>query len=236
MAVIAAVILRDDEETPIGPPPTATAPADGWTPERTRSRCARRPARRFLQPSPSGLDAELYCVAKATPTGSPCPLLYPYEGPVEGWHWALEVTQGGQSALFEVRGTPIVTHFDDDSLLVHDGTTREARFRLLDADGSAVPLRLVSDLAPAVPGPEVVLIEDLDVWRHGSIGPDDPHPRPYLVDDSVGTLQPLDVPKEVLWWASNFDEFLLGRQRRLPGHLAAARWHVRPPRHRLPRG
>lgn len=210
-----AVARQDDPgPTPLqvtdDPEPTSTTTVVGWSPERTRDEGS--PVG-FLAgrdgPSPSGLDAEVYCTGPAIPTGSPCDHYHSYD-PEEEQHWAVEVTQGEQSALFEVRGPPIAEDFDEDSLLVQDGTDQDPRFRLLQADGTATPLRVVSDLAPAAPGPDVILIEDLAVYRRGSFGPDDPLPQPHLVDDDAGTLQRLDVPEEVRWWGVNVDEILWG--------------------------
>ena len=111
--------------------------------------------------------------------------------------------------------------FDEDSVLVEDGTDQAPRFRLLQADGTALELRLIGDLATAIPGPDVVLIEDLHPYRLGMTGPDDPEstliswttPPAHSNSgraggDRVVELQRRRVP--------------LGRER-LPGHLAAAR-------------
>lgn len=160
-------------------------------------------------PSPSGLDAQLYCTGKATPTGSPCDSYHPYD-PAEDQRWTIEVTQEGRSALFDVRGTPFISDFDEDSLLVQDGTEQAVRFRLLQADGTSMKLRLFDELAPALAGPDVVLIQALDVYRKGSFGSDGNSEHPYLVDDRNGTLQRLDVPPEIEWWGPNVDEFLWG--------------------------
>jgi len=62
----------------------------------------------------------LYCIGQPTPTGSPCDRYHPYD-PEEDQHWALEVTHGGRSALFDVHGQPWARYFDEDSILVHDG-------------------------------------------------------------------------------------------------------------------
>lgn len=191
-------------------PTPSPAALEEWTPERTR---AEGSPVGFLGgpsgPSPSGLDAQLYCISQAIPSDSPCDRYHSYD-PEEDQHWAVEVTQGGRSALFEVLGTPLVEDFDEDSFLVEDGTDQAPRFRLLQADGTAVQLRELSDLAPAIPGPDVLLIQNLDVYRRGSVGADGPEEPPYLVDDRAGTLQRLDVPEEIKWWGPNVDEFLWG--------------------------
>ena len=209
-----AVALQDDPapaplEVTHDPEPSTTATVEEWTPERTRAEGSPVEFLAARGPSPSGLDAQLYCIGQAIPTGSPCDRYHPYD-PEEDQHWALEVTQAGRSALFDVRGTPWAGDFDEDSLLVQDGTGQAVRFRLLQADGTAVQLRVVSDLAPAIPGPDVMLIEDLDGYRSGMIGPDGGQVHPYLVDDRAGTLQLLDVPEEIEWWGPNVDELLWG--------------------------
>jgi hypothetical protein len=79
----------------------------------------------------------------------------------------------------------------------------QARARLLQADGTAVELRRLTDPAPAVPGPGVVVIDKSNRVLAGS---DDL----YLVDDTAGTIQRLDAPKKVRYWGPNVDEFLWG--------------------------
>lgn len=172
----------------------------GWTPERIRAEGSQANLPEFRTgPSSSGLDAQLYCVA------SNCGFL---DGELDR-RWALEVTQGDQSALFDVRGIPWGKDLDDDSILVQDGTDQRVRFRLLQADGSAVRLRMDSHPAFAAPGPDVMLIDALDVYRRGYVGPDD-GARPYLVDDRTATLRPLSAPEEIKGWGPNVDEFLWG--------------------------
>lgn len=183
-----------------------TATGAGWTPERIRAEGAPR-GDVFdygLGPAPSGLDAELYCVGEEACDEFPPDL----EG--RTGHVALEMTKGGQSVLFEVRGRPWARYFGDDSILVEDGFGQAVRFRLLNADGTAVQLRMVSDSAPAAPGPDVVLIQDLDRARDFQVGPDGPGIHPYLVDDRAGTIRPLDVPDGIEQWGPNVDEFLWG--------------------------
>ncbi len=183
---------------------TSPSTVEEWTPERTRAEGS--PVDLLYSwsgPAPSGLDAQLYC------TGG-CDEWKPDDVEGRTSHWALEVRQGGRSALFDVQGVPWARYFDEDSILVQDGINQVVRFRLLQADGTAVPLRRVSDLAPAVPGPDIMLIMDLDTYRRGTFGPDGPGEHPYLVDDRAGTLQLLDVPWEIEWWGPNVDEFLWG--------------------------
>ena len=188
--------------TSTGSPPTVRT----WTPERTR---AEGSPVDFLGSPPARIDTQLYCTGQPVPSGSPCDSYHAYD-PGEDQHWALEVAQGGRTAVFEVQGTPWAADFDRDSILVQDGTDRTPRFRLLQADGTAVRLRLLRDLAPAAPGPDVILVQDLRVYRRGMIGPDGNGEHPYLVDARAGTLRPLDLPAGVEWWGSNVEEFLWG--------------------------
>jgi hypothetical protein len=196
--------------TPIpqpSPSPTGTpSTADGWAPERT---VAEGEPVGFLGSGPSDVRAQLYCIGDPIASGSPCDRYHPYD-PAEEQHWALEVAQGEQSAVFEVLGTPVAKDFDEQTILVQDGTQGATRLRLLRTDGTEVLLREVDDLAAAIPGPGVVLIGDLGVYRSGMAGPNDPPDRPYLVDVEGGTLQRLDVPAQIAWWGPNVDEFLWG--------------------------
>ena len=157
----------------------------------------------FAGPTASGLDAQLYCA------DVPCDLDFPYEAERD-LATELEVTPGGQSARFEVRSTPIALEFDEDSVLVQDGAGDDVRFRLLHADGTEVGLRVLDAPAPAVPGPDVMIIEDIDVYRSGMGGPDDPVAMPHLIDEEAATIQPLDLPTTVDWWAVDVDEALWG--------------------------
>jgi hypothetical protein len=152
----------------------------------------------------SGLQAEVYCAG-----GLACnDFYYPdFEGRTV--HWALNVVQGGESALFEVQGKPEAWYYDEDSILVHDGLDEALRFRLLQADGTTVELSMVDDPAPAVVGSDVVLVRELEVYRRGVFDPDRPNDHPYLVDESAGTVQPLGVPA-MDWWGTNLEEFLWG--------------------------
>jgi hypothetical protein len=206
---MAAAGLSDGQRTqePVHQPsPSETSTTgDGWTPERTRAEGSPVP---FLGSAPSGFDTQLYCATDSASSSSPCDRYHPYN-PDEDQHRAIEVTQGGESALFDIEGTPWAESFDEDSILVQDGTDDAPRFRLLQADGTAVQLRLLSERAPAVPGPDVMLIQALELHRLASIGDDKEEP-PYLVDDDAGTLQLLDVPQEIEWWGPNVDEALWG--------------------------
>jgi hypothetical protein len=189
--------------------PTTTG-EEAWTPERTRAEGS--PVELLATragPSPSGLEVQLYCAGPTTSTGSPCDRYHPYD-PAEVQHWALEVTQGERSALFDVQGTPLVRDFDEAAVLVQDGPDQAPRFRLLQADGTAVDLHQPGDLAPAVPGPDVMLVQDLGVYRRGSFGPEGPQEHPYSVDPLAGTLRRLDVPEEIEWWGPNVSELLWG--------------------------
>ena len=192
------------------PSPTASGSApegEAWTPERIR---AEGSPVSFLGSPPAGLETQLYCTGQPIPTGSPCDGYHTYD-PDEDQHWALEVARAGRSAVFEVRGTPWAADVDDDSILVQDGTDQAPRFRLLRVDGTAVRLRLLPGPAQAVPGPDVVLVQELAVYRRGMLGPDGTTgEHPYLLDDRAGTLRRLELPAGVKWWGSNVDEFLWG--------------------------
>lgn len=121
---------------------------------------------------------------------------------------ALELTDEGQTALFEVRYWVWVGPFDEDSVLVVDGAAQAGpgRYQLLKADGTVVPMEVIDDKVPAVPGPDVMRIVDFPSWSAGSGGPGDV----YLVDEDAGTISPLDVPDEeaIRYWGPNVDEFL----------------------------
>ena len=67
--------------------------------------------------------------------------------------------------LFDVQGQPWATYYGEDSILVQEDIDQSTRFRLLYADGTELTLRVVSDPAPAVPGPDVVLVQALDRAR-----------------------------------------------------------------------
>jgi hypothetical protein len=179
--------------------PTSTG---GWTPEQVRAE-GDVLADRF-GPAPAGLDADLYCF------GSEGCDDFPPDLPGRTSHLALELTQDGRSVLFDVQGRPWAQYYGEDSILVQDGFDESTRFRLLHADGTELTLRVLSDPAPAVPGPDVVLVQSLDRSRDFQVGPEGPGIEPYLVDASAGTLQPLDVPAEIKEWGPNVDEFLWG--------------------------
>jgi hypothetical protein len=161
-----------------------------------------------LGPAPGALlDAELYCVGEEGCDDWPPDL----EGSTS--HFALEITEmteNGRSALFEVRGRPFAKYFDEDSVLVLDGIDGEERYRLLQADGTELTLRVLDDPVPAGPGPEVVLVQALQDARNFQFGPEGSGFEPYVVDDRAGTLQPMDVPREVEWWGPNTDELIWG--------------------------
>ncbi|HVE99540.1 MAG TPA: hypothetical protein VNA12_10230 [Mycobacteriales bacterium] len=146
-----------------------------------------------------------------------------YDGPVEqggppysNVRAALEVTHDARSALFDYRystaNQPWVARFADDTVLVQDaewvpfGQARPVRYRLLQADGDAVELRMLEGRAPAAPGPGVVQIDDFSSWSAGGSGAEEL----YVVDTRAGTLQPLDVPEDIRYWGPNVGEFLWG--------------------------
>lgn len=180
----------------VTPSPSATA----WTPERIRAEGRLTQMPEFRQGlSETGLDAKLYCVAQS------CAFL----DSEKNRRWALEVTQGGRSALFDLDGIPWGRDYDADSLLVMDGTGETGRFRLLQADGTAVPLRMLSDPVSAAPGHDVMLLKSLEVYRRGYMSPSE-SPQPHRVDEQAGTIRPLDVPQDVDWWGPNVEEALWG--------------------------
>ncbi|MET0523742.1 MAG: hypothetical protein ABWZ91_03010 [Nocardioides sp.] len=126
------------------------------------------------------------------------------------FHSALEVTVDGyrSSGLFDLNGGPgewaeIATQpFDGDSFYVQDwsqqGGTQE-RYRLLNADGTTTDLTMLPTTAPPTAGPDVVrtTISSDGLAR---------------VDDTAGTIQPLDLPDAVFvqWAESAADELLWG--------------------------
>lgn len=205
---VTALGVSDGRQSPDPAPSPSETPTstDGWTPEQVRAEGAPLgdvfDAR--VGPAPSGLDAELYCF------GSEGCDDFPPDLSGRTSHLALELTRDGQSVLFDVQGRPWAQYYGEDSILVQDGFDQATRFRLLFADGTDVTLRVVGGLAPAAPGPDVVLIQDLDRARDFQVGPEGPGIEPYLVDDSAGTLQLLDVPDEVKEWGPNVEEFLWG--------------------------
>lgn len=177
------------------PTPTKSSKGDEWTPDRIREEGSGEE----VLTTTSGLSAYQYLVCD----GPGCD-----DTPIEDWHVALEVTQDDRSALFDVLGREArVKEFDGDSLLVQDAEPEtpddEVRVRLLQADGTAVELRRLDGPAPAVPGPEVVVIDTSNGLLAGS-------DSLYFVDDRAGTVQSLDAPKEVRYWGPNVDEFLWG--------------------------
>ena len=171
----------------------------------------------FLYDPASGLEVRRYALCD----GGPCSpdLAHPPRGTPR----ALEVIQDGRSALFEIPDVlpwirtgegrrywtagVSVRVFDEDSVLVQDveRVGGEARFRLLQADGTSSTLRKVSDdPAPALPGPEVLVLDTL-ASRYGGLEQD-----LYVVDDRARTLRPLDVPDDQIRTWGTYSELLLG--------------------------
>jgi hypothetical protein len=169
----------------------------------------------------SGITTRVYVVCDGS--RSECendrPLRVPYQ------HVALEVTQDGRSALFGLGANEqySVQEFDEDSVFVLDDPSnqwelnRSSRHRVLRADGSEVELRLLYDLAPAVPGPDLFIV---DYGEDTFDGFEDV----YRVNLRQRTLRPLDVPHlnpdgrlvqhllpdglDARHWGPNVDEFL----------------------------
>lgn len=209
LVTMAVTILPDRQRAvePASPTPTESpspSTSTEWTPERFREEGS---SDVLIPTTDSGLTATQYLACSGTCSG-------------ELSNRALEVTQDGQSALFEVRGlgsswAPVwVEVYDEDSVLVQDAAEEgrpegPVRFRLLQADGTAVELRPVDDPVPATPGPGVWVVDPYAAWGSGMSGPED-HQSLYFIDGPAGTLQPLDVPSEVDAWGPNVDEFLWG--------------------------
>lgn len=189
--------------------PDAPRPAEEWSLERIRDEGSRGD-RTVLE---SGLTAREYVVCdglRAQCEGDG-PLREPYE------HRALEVSQDGRSALFTLADSNFwVTAFDEASVLAMDNPhgARDpfgSRYRLLRIDGTEVPLEMVKDPVPAVPGASVVVVDFAD----GSADPEVLQ-HAFLVDEREGTLRPLDLPRNGAlpgllagrYWGPNTDEFL----------------------------
>lgn len=204
---IAGATLSGGERahTPVeqpSPTETESPSADGeWTPEEVRAEGSPGDPQGAIS-TETGLATRLYEVCD----GTRCDAV---DGPPEHLHVALEVTQAGQSAVFDLHYSPQpwVKAFDEDSVLVQDGEYGQpdglVRYRLLHADGTAVELQLLDNPAPAVPGAGVVLIDRYNSLLAGS-------EEVYLIDEGAGTLRPLDVPPDVRYWGPNVDEFLWG--------------------------
>jgi hypothetical protein len=135
-------------------------------------------------------------------------------------HFALEVAHDGQSALFGGDGDLpyVVTAYGEDSVIILDGEPAigvdpadpsYGRYRLLRADGTETRLRLEVDPAPAVPGPDVVVIDRARYEGEGKAAIQ----FAFRLDESAGTLRRLDVPRNDLRmggnsWGPNTDEAL----------------------------
>lgn len=196
---------EDNRTEPAPPAPSETpTPAAEWSPERIRDEGSPGDTQGTIPTTESGLTTRLYRVCD----GTRCD---PDDGLPEDLHVALEVTQDGRSAVFDLHYSiqPWVRAFDADSVLVQDaeqGLDQPVRYRLLQADGSAVQLQLVDTPASPVPGPGLVVIDDWSGWNAGMAGVG----MVYLVDERAGTLRPLDAPADVRYWGPNVDEFLWG--------------------------
>jgi hypothetical protein len=204
---------EDPRMTGPAPTPTDSPSTDAvWSLERIRSEGS--PENQTVTESGITTRAYVVCDGPRSACKSDPPLRVPYQ------HAALEVTQDGRSALFGV-GANVqywAAGFDADSVFVMDdprddawGDPQRVRYRLLRANGTEVQLRLLDDPAPAIPGPDVFVID------HGSEPDFDDFEHVYLVDEREGTLRPLDVPHllpddpsaiDARYWGPNVDEFL----------------------------
>jgi hypothetical protein len=163
----------------------------------------------------SGITTRAYivCDGPRSACENDQPLRVPYQ------HAALEVTQDGQSALFDLGANELywaaefhagwVFVMDDPRDDAWGGNVLEYRYRVLRADGAEVDLQLVTDVAPAVPGPDLFVVD------YGEDANHDGFEDVYLVDLRAGTLRPLDVPRPggigslpARHWGPNVDEFL----------------------------
>jgi hypothetical protein len=190
--------------------PGAPTPEQEWPLERIRREGS--PGDEMVMES--GLRAREYVVCDGPRAA--CENDRPLRAPFQSV--ALEVTQDGQSALFSMAAdvgedSHSVTAFDETSVFAMDdahelGDPSGLRYRLLRVDGTEVPLKLVTDTVPAVPGTGVLVIDfspgaDPETVQHA-----------FLVDERNGTLRPLDVPRNAdlglvgRYWGPNTDEFL----------------------------
>ncbi|RYU13481.1 hypothetical protein [Nocardioides iriomotensis] len=198
-----------------------------WTPERIRTEGALD----FAGPTTnSGPTVHVYAACGNAPCnnegdnpdliGVPFPLSKQWENAER----ALQVTSNGRSAVFEAAGggEPFgISTFTEDSVLVTDWPVVDGRvpptprYRLLNADGTDLLLRIIDEPVPARPGPDVV-VHDLQWARGGWVGL-------YVIDQDAATLRPLDLPSGVgvsdnpreratqsRYWGPNVDEFLWG--------------------------
>lgn len=205
-----------DDVGPAQPGPTPTASVDdGWPLDRIR---AEGTVERE-DVTETGITVRLYAVCEGSE--SVCgPMIDP---PIrrEHSHFALEVAQGDESALFAVEGDWLyaLTAYQDDAIILMDGThplgvapsdPSYARHRVLRVDGTEQALRLTVDPAPAVPGPDVVVIDRAPYEGEGEAGMQ----FAFRLDESEGTLEPLDVPLNTdlgrvgNTWGPNTDEAL----------------------------
>jgi len=185
--------------------PGAPTSEQEWPPQRVREEGS--PGEKIML-GPD-LSARLYvvCDGPSFKCENDPPLRRPYQ------HVALEVTWDGPSQLFGVATgvvQPWVRAFGKGSVFVMDdpgqtGNPDGFRYRVLHADGSEVLLRLVMEPVPAVPGPNVVVVDysSVDAVQHA-----------LLVDERARTLRPLDVPRNGdsdfagRYWGPNPGEYL----------------------------
>lgn len=193
---------QGDRIAPVGPGPTQTPPTDAdWPLERIRAEGDVEAE----YVTASGITVRLYSRCDESLRRPDVPKTIEsvcdpdIDAPIRRAHshFALEVTQDGQSALFSVHGEggTVVAAYGDDAVAysdhespVHDLYTD--RYRLLRADGSEAQLELRMDSAvPAVPGPSVVAVYFEGVGGQESIS------HPFLLDEEAGTLRPLETSR-----------------------------------------
>lgn len=208
VGMASASLTRDQSAPPPAqnPSPSQTeSPSvdETWTPERIVADGRRGDPQGEVGPTESGLATRMYVVC----SGADCS---PDDVDPTDRHVALEVIQGGQHAVFDLQWSrqPWVRVYDDDSVLVQDsaGFGEPVRYRLLQADGTGVELRLLDDPAPAASRPGMVVIDDYDGWVGGMGGVEDV----FVVDDRAGTIQQVGAPDAVRYWGPKPHEFLWG--------------------------
>jgi len=201
---VAAVVIngqQGDRVAPVGPGPTPTPSTDAdWPLERIRAE-GKVEAEHFAAP---GITVRLYGRCDESLRGPDVPediesVCDPdLDAPIRRAHshFALEVTQDGRAALFSVYGEGglVVATYGEDAVVYSDRESEvqalhTARYRLLRADGSEARLQLRMDSpVPAVPGPGVFI---LHFEGDPAVGTN----HPFVLDESGGTLRPLETSR-----------------------------------------